>query len=313
MSKIKNNDIPLVSIVTPSYNQGKYIERTIRSVLCQDYSNIEYIVVDGLSSDNSKKIIKKYNKYIDVSIIEKDNGQSDALNKGFKVCTGDILAYLNSDDCYPDKSTITKVVSYFEQYPDVDVIYGQRDTIDADGRFLYCMPYRPFSKKSIYISDYIPQECTFWRRNIFEKSGSYVDDTFDFAMDYELWLRFLKHDAIFLSVTDLFGLFRSYEGQKSISRWQTVGLPEIARLYSMYTNKHIPEKDMIDDYQKHFYGVDPSFFPESFNCAQQLWNTFVVYKRNVLGQRAIDEWVFQEEPNLLKPNQKTKKLSNIMD
>ena len=297
MSKIESNTIyPLVSVVTPSYNQGKYLEKTIRSVICQDYSNIEYIIVDALSSDNSQEIIQKYSNYIDIIIIEKDNGQSDALNKGFRACNGNILAYLNADDCYADKITISKAVSYFESYPEVDVVYGQRNTVDKNGCFLYCMPYRKFSMENIYISDYIPQECTFWRRQMFEKSGSYIDDTFDFAMDYELWLRFLKHNANFLSVIDFFGLFRNYEEQKSVSQWRSVGLPEIAKLYDMYTDKHIPEQEMIDDYQKYFYGLSPSLYPERFKFLQQLWDTFVISKRNILDQRPMDEWVFQEEP-----------------
>ncbi len=301
MSKIKSSsDRPLVSVVTPSYNQGKYIEKTIRSVLCQDYSSIEYIVVDGLSNDNSRKIIQKYDNYIDISIIEKDHGQSDALNKGFRASSGEIMAYLNADDCYANQDIISKLVKYFEQYPDVDVIYGQRNSIDENGCFLYCLPYRPFSQENIYISDYIPQECTFWRRRIFEKSGSYIDDTFDFAMDYELWLRFLKNDANFLSVKDFFGLFRTYPDQKSISRWRTVGLPEIARLYDMYTNKYIPEQEMIDDYQKHFYGVNPSLDKDLFNFSHQFWSTCVMHKKNLLGQIPIDNWVFQEEPRFFK-------------
>jgi len=295
-----SNHSPKVSIVTPSYNQGKFIEKTIRSVICQDYSNLEYIIVDALSKDDTIKIIEKYDKYIDKIIIEKDKGQADALNKGFRIASGEIIAYLNADDCYANKQVISKVVTYFNQYPDVDVIYGQRNSIDENGCFLYCFPYRPFSKENIYISDYIPQECTFWRKNIFEKSGSFIDDSFHFAMDYELWLRFLKDNANFLSVSDIFGLFRYYDAQKSNSQWHTVGLPEIAKLHDIYLGRYIPEEEMIDDYHKHFYGVKPSIHPEVFNFYQGIWNNFVIYKRNLLCHRSIDEWVFQEEPKFLK-------------
>jgi len=288
-------NIPRVSIVTPSYNQGQFIEKTIRSVLCQDYSNLEYIVVDALSNDQTIEILQKYDNYIDIVIVEKDNGQADALNKGFGVCTGDILAYLNSDDCYISKEVISQVVNYFNNYPDIDVVYGQRKFINENGEFVHCYPYKPFSKNNLYLSDYIPQECTFWRRSIFEKSGFFIDDSFHFAMDYELWLRFLKYDANFFSVSDFFGLFRYYDSQKSISQWHTVGLPEIAKVHNIYTDKYIPEKEMVDYYYEHFYGANPSINSQAFDFCHSIWNTFVMHKRNILGQIPIDKWVFQEE------------------
>lgn len=295
---ITTKSYPKVSIVTPSYNQGKFIEKTIRSVLCQDYANLEYIIVDGLSSDETIEVIQKYDSYIDVALIEKDNGQADALNKGFSLCTGDILAYLNSDDCYINKEVISQVVHYFNNHPDVDVIYGQRKFIDENGQFVHLYPYKPFSKSNLYLSDYIPQECTFWRRSIFEKSGFFVDDTLHFAMDYELWLRFLKYDASFSSVSDFFGLFRYYESQKSISQWHTIGVPEIAKIHKIYTDKYISEKEMIDYYYEHFYGANPSTHTQAFNFCHSVWHNFVMHKRNILRQIPIDEWVFHEELNI---------------
>ena len=294
---ITTKSYPKVSIVTPSYNQGRFIEKTIRSVLCQDYPNLEYIVVDGLSSDETIEVIKKYDSYIDVAIIEKDDGQADALNKGFGFCTGDILAYLNSDDCYINKEVISQVVHYFNNHPDIDVIYGQRKFISENGHFVHFYPYKPFSKSNLYLSDYIPQECTFWRRSIFEKSGFFVDDSLHFAMDYELWLRFLKHDASFSSVSNFFGLFRYYESQKSISQWHTMGVPEIAKVHNTYTKKCISEKEMIDYYYEHFYGANPSIHTQAFSFSHSVWHNFVTHKRNILGQKSIDDWVFQEELN----------------
>jgi len=297
---ITTKSYPKVSIVTPSYNQGKFIEKTIRSVLCQDYLNLEYILVDGLSSDETIEVIKKYDNCIDVAIIEKDNGQAHALNKGFDLCTGDILAYLNSDDCYINKEVISQVVHYFNHYPDVDVIYGQRKFISENGQFVHFYPYKPFCKTNLYLSDYIPQECTFWRRSIFEKAGFFVDDTLHFAMDYELWLRFLKYDANFFSVSNFFGLFRYYESQKSNSQWHTLGVPEIARVHNIYTDKYISEKEMIDYYYEHFYGANPTIHAQAFNFCYSVWNNFVMHKRNILGQISLDEWVFHKELNIRK-------------
>lgn len=284
-----NSLVPKVSIVTPSFNQGQFIEKTILSVLAQDYPNLEYIVMDGGSTDSTQGLLANYNSYIDKIISEKDNGQSDAINRGFQICNGEILAYLNSDDCYVNKSVVSKVVQYFQEHPDVDVIYGQRYYIDEKGYFHFCYPTRPFSKTNLYLSCYIHQECTFWRKNIYDKAGSLVDPSFRFAMDYDLWLRFLKVGANFLAVGDVFGLFRAYENQKSIAQWQKYGLPEIERVYKQYCDRCIPEPEMIDAYQEHFYGVNPSKYPEIFRVVYDLWNTLTIQKRSVLTL-PLDTW-----------------------
>ena len=284
---------PRVSIVTPSYNQGRFIEKTILSVLGQDYPNLEYIVVDAVSTDKTQTILEKYRSDLDCLIIEPDRGQTDALNKGFQRCKGDIIAYLNSDDCYASETVISTVVAYFQENPAIDAIYGQRNCINAKGFFTYCSPYRPFCKDGIYLSDYIPQECTFWQRSIFEKSGFYADESFHFAMDYELWLRFLKHDANFLAVEEVFGLFRSYQQQKSIDLWETVGLPEIARLHQIYLGRAVPEREMVDCYEAHFFGAHPITELNAFKFAQRAWGAFMQYKREVLKDIALDAWGIQ--------------------
>ncbi|HEY9641310.1 MAG TPA: glycosyltransferase family 2 protein [Coleofasciculaceae cyanobacterium] len=285
---------PKVSIVTPSYNQGKFIERTILSVICQDYPNLEYIVVDAVSTDQTSAVLEKYQPHIDVLIVEPDRGQTDALNKGFNRSTGEIMAYLNSDDCYADKDVIATAVRYFEQHPDIDVVYGQRNCINANGRFTYCSPYKPFCKDSLLLSDYIAQECVFWRREIFEKAGAYVDESFHFAMDYELWLRFLQHGAKFLAVEEFFGLFRSYQEQKSIELWERVGLPEIARLHELYLGRALPEKEMVDYYQEYFFGSHPVASPDAFRFAQGVWGGFTMYKKELLNKQPLDTWGLAE-------------------
>jgi len=296
----ENTLYPKISIVTPSYNQGRFIEKTILSVICQSYPNVEYIVVDAVSTDETRDVLHKYSDYIDVLIIEPDRGQTDALNKGFGHATGEILAYLNSDDCYASKDTLATVIQYFQNNPDFDVLYGQRNCIDEFGYFIYCPPYRPFSEENLYFSDYIPQECTFWRRNIFEKVGFYVDEDFHFAMDYELWLRFLRQGARFLSVEDFFGLFRSYQQQKSIEQWQSVGLPEIAKLHQRYLEKQIPEKEMIDYYYEHFFKAHPVTCTAGFQFAQNVWNDFIAHKFNCLKVAPLDQWSMQEFSKLSK-------------
>lgn len=293
---------PKVSIVTPSFNQGEYIEKTILSVLCQDYKEIEYIVVDGLSDDKTLEILEKYKQYIDVILIEKDSGQSDALNKGFSLATGDILAYLNSDDCYASTDVISTAVKYFQNYPDVDVIYGRRDIVDECGFLVNFYPYQPFSKPILYLCDYIPQECSFWTRVIYEKAGSYISKEFDFAMDYELWLRFLEFDANFLAVDELFGLFRYYASQKSRAQWHTKGLPEIARLHQKYLNRYIPEAEMSDYFHEYVFGVNPNTDHRNYVFQHDLWITFVALKANLLATVPEDAWAKTYKINPTRQN-----------
>jgi hypothetical protein len=134
----------------------------------------------------------------------------------------------------------------------------------------------------------------FWRRGIFEKAGGYLDESFQFAMDYELWLRFLKHGAKFLSIEPFVGLFRSYEDQKSIARWETVGLPEIARLHEAYLGRILPEKEMVDHYEEYFFGVHPKVSPAAFKMAQHLWGHYMIHKKEVLNKVPLDRWGFAE-------------------
>jgi glycosyltransferase involved in cell wall biosynthesis len=285
------NVSPRVSIVTPSYNQGNFLERTLLSVLFQNYENLEYIVVDGQSTDKSQEILAQYQPYIDRVIIEPDDGQADALNKGFKLCTGEIIAYLNSDDCYVHAEVISQVVEQFLQHPEADVVYGQRYWVDAEGRLLRSDPYRPFSAEDFYLSDFIPQECSFWRRSAFEKIGSYVDSHYEFAMDYELFLRFLQQGATFLSVPYHFGLFRYYPDQKSASLWKNRGLPEIARLQQAYLGKTLKEAEMMSCNQRFFYGVDPETEPEFFQFYERYWYAVNIQQQQVLHFLPLDQWV----------------------
>lgn len=282
-----------VSVITASFNQGEFIEKTIRSVLCQDYPDIQYIVVDGLSKDSTRYVLDRYKDYIDHLIIEPDEGQSDALNKGFNVATGDLLAYLNSDDVYANPQVISTVVRYF-QASDADVIYGSRYYVSEEGYFIYTYPFRPFDRDIFVWCDYIPQECTFWTRSIFEKAGSFINRDFDFAMDYELWFRFLEQGAKFLSVEEPFGLFRQYANQKSIAQWQQKGLPEIARLHKKYNGSEISEPTMQQYFWEYAYGISPSQDLDQYNTYHGLWKTFIDFKIKLLGESPIDEWVYHQ-------------------
>jgi len=194
--QITNEKCPLVSIVTPSYNQAQFLESTILSVLNQNYSNFEYIIIDGASTDGSIEIIKKYQKYLAYWVSEKDEGMYDAINKGLKIASGTIFAYLNSDDLYLP-NTVQTVVDYFQKHSDISLIYGDCNFIDSEGRFLYTYHFLPFKWKRFIVLNWssIPQQTTFWRRDIHKKIG-YFNPEFKMAGDFEFYARVSKHFRI---------------------------------------------------------------------------------------------------------------------
>ena len=184
----------LISIVTPSYNQGPYLEKTIQSVLEQDYPNIEYIVVDGGSTDNSTEIIKKYADQLAYWISERDSGQAEAINKGFARANGGILAWLNSDDYYM-LNTISAAVRCFEQNPDVVMVYGDMLAVDGDGHTINLLKYKQLSLEDLLCFQIIGQPSVFFRRSALEKTG-WLDPTFHFMLDHHLWIRLAQQGRI---------------------------------------------------------------------------------------------------------------------
>ena len=184
----------LVSIVTPSYNQALYLEQTIQSVLEQAYPRIEYIVVDGASTDNSFEIIKKYNDRLAYWISEKDSGQAEAINKGFARARGEILAWLNSDDYYlPD--TVSAVVRCFEENPDVVMAYGDMLAVDGNGQTINLLKYKQLSLEDLLSFQIIGQPSVFFRRSALEKTGL-LDTSFHFMLDHHLWIRLAQEGTI---------------------------------------------------------------------------------------------------------------------
>lgn len=178
---------PRASIVTPSYNQAEYLEETINSVLSQEYPNLEYIIIDGGSTDGSVDIIKKYERFLRYWVSEPDEGQSHAINKGWQRATGDIIAYLNSDDLYLP-GTIAASVEQLRKHPETDLIYGNATHIDTAGKLLHRARPGPFSLDRLLHSCFIPQPAVFMRRSLYERVGP-LSQSINFTMDYEYWLR----------------------------------------------------------------------------------------------------------------------------
>jgi len=205
-------DSPLVTIVTPSYNQADFLERTILSVLKQDYPNIEYIVIDGGSTDGSVDIIKKYEDRIAFWISEPDNGQSQAINKGFTRANGEIFNWLNSDDLLMPSAT-TIAVHYLTTHPEYGMVYGDRVVVNERDQVMACTELPSFSRFFYKFRSWLPQETAFFRQELWAKTGG-LDESLHNCMDGNLWLEFLK-ETDFLHIPFVLGAWRQHSCAKS--------------------------------------------------------------------------------------------------
>lgn len=204
---------PKITVVSPSYNQGQFLERTIRSILDQNYPNLEYIICDGGSTDNSVEIIKKYENQLSWWCSEKDKGQTDAINKGMRRATGNIVCWINSDDVLLP-GALHYVGSYFAKHPDVQFVMGCSVEIDKDDRILkltHSILINSLAKHGAYN---VNQQGMFWRRSLFEKVG-YLDESFHACMDAEFIIRLLSGGIECRTINKPLGAIRIYETTKT--------------------------------------------------------------------------------------------------
>lgn len=207
-------DLPLVSIITPSFNQARYIEATIKSVFAQEYPRIEYIIVDGDSTDITVDIIKKYEDKLAWWVSEKDKGQTDAINKGFGRAAGDILAWINSDDTY-EPGAVSAAVKYLQAHPEVGMVYGDCNFINENGQVIGKFNSAQTDHRLIrqgYV--HIPQQTMFFRADLWKQVGP-LDPSFYFAMDYDLWTRISARSEI-KYVPQTWANFRLHTSGKTI-------------------------------------------------------------------------------------------------
>lgn len=220
---------PVVSVVTPSLNQVAFIERTIRSVLDQGYPRLEYHVQDAASTDGTREVLTRNATGLMSWESRADNGQSHALNLAFQRTGGEIMAYLNADDVLLP-GALHAVVSFFLRHPQIDVVYGNRLLIDEHDLQIGRWVLPPHDDAVLPWADFVPQETLFWRRRIWDRAGARIDEEFDFAMDWDLLLRFRDAGARFARLPRFLGGFRVHPAQKTSARIHDLGLTEMQRL-----------------------------------------------------------------------------------
>lgn len=233
-----DSEWPRISIVTPSYNQGQFIEETIRSVLLQGYPNLEYIIIDGGSTDNTLEILKKYEQYLAYWVSEPDQGQAHALNKGFRRATGQLIGWQNSDDYYHSQAFVQAAQALI-LLKDADIIYGATDNVDANGGFIRAYPVSPFD-----IHEMIPflnmcNQSMFFKKKVFAQNN-YINELLQHAMDQEFLLRLAIKGYNFHFVPKMIGYYRVHTSAKGLIQ-ENICAKECLEIYkSLYQNIELP-------------------------------------------------------------------------
>jgi len=229
---------PTITVVTPSLNQGPFLEELIRSVLLQGYPRLEFIIIDGGSRDQSCDIIRKYESRLAHWVSEPDRGQSDAINKGFRRATGDLIAWQNADDFYYP-GAFRRLALASLQHPDSDIFYGQKDVVDEQGKFIATAPCSAPTFVSMIGGPCIQSEVTFFRKRVFE-SGMSLDESFHYFMDFEFFWRLLLAGFRFKQVEGIRAGFRQHPGAKSSRMAETMQCEAFRIYHSALRSTRLP-------------------------------------------------------------------------
>ncbi|HMZ07960.1 MAG TPA: glycosyltransferase family 2 protein [Anaerolineales bacterium] len=305
----------LVSIITPSYNQASYLEQTIRSVLEQDYPRIEYIVMDGASTDGSVEIIRKFESRLVYWESVKDAGQADAINKGFARATGEIVAWLNSDDYYLP-GTVGKAVKIFEENPDVVLVYGDMLAVDEHGKTFNTLNYKQLTLEDLLCFQIIGQPAVFMRRSALQKASG-LNLTFHFLLDHLLWIQIAKQGRI-LHVDQTWSAARYHAEAKNVAKAAEFGREAFRILETIAQDKDLAATLHKIDRRAHAsaYRVDARYLLDGGLPGQALsaWfralfiyppvalkrmNIFVSAVLNGLGLGKLRETVLQQRKKKL--------------
>lgn len=272
-SLLEQFSFPRISIITPSYNQGRFIEETIRSILLQNYPNLEYIIVDGGSTDNTIEIIKKYEAYLTYWVSEPDAGQSDAINKGFRQATGELIAWQNSDDYY-DSNAFSKIAQVARNNLEADVFYGTANVIDDRYQLIQYLEVEHLTVEFVLPWFYIVNQSCFFKKDLFQLEN-FVSRKFDHFMDYELFWRLLLAKKNFQFVPGLNSYFRIHQDSKTSTQTGEVIARELALIYKM---AYDTSEDFLPGVQK-----------KALECSRGLYlDDFANYRFDLFRQGVLD-------------------------
>ena len=279
--------LPLVTVITPSFNQARFIRATIESVLSQDYPNIEYIIVDGGSTDGTSGVVAPYSNRL-TFISEKDRGQADAINKGLRMASGSIVAYLNSDDLFLP-GAVSAAVAALAANPELGAVYGEGYRIDADGnviaRFEVTEEFNLW--KLVNVSDYILQQTVFWRRSVFDTIG-FFDLDLHYGLDWEILMRTGKR-YVMEYIPQFMGCLREYPEAKT-SAGGAQRFREIARILRAHSSYRFPPAYFIyglDTYEKIACRRISSLFGWWPRLARKLQRSVIRISHEIIGREAV--------------------------
>lgn len=265
-ASLKSVALPSFCIVTPSFNQGAYLEETIRSVLLQGYPNLEYIIMDGGSTDESVAIIRKYADFLTYWESRSDNGQADALQRGFEIGTGKILGWLNSDD-YLLPGALLTVGANFSRSPSTEMLIGSGWNVDDTGNRIKKIYSYPVTFPSLMMhGQFFNQMSSFWRRDVYDLLGG-LDTSLRFCFDYDLFLRFTRR-ANPLTADDVLSCFRLHSSSKTATIWTDVAVPEILAASEKYKHLLSPQELL----------KTPSYYAESYHRAIRVRKLKDIYR-----------------------------------
>lgn len=283
-----------VTVVTPSFNGGTHIERAVASVVAQQSVDVQYVVIDGGSTDATVTVLQQWSDRIDTVVIEPDKGQADAIRKGWALATGEFVTWLNSDDCYTHARSLADLAAALDAAPDIDVVYGVRTWIADDGTFLRRDPYRPFDADVLRAVCYLPQECALIRRAAVERIGG-IDPEKNVAMDYDLWLRLLDSGCHFRSLPTPTALFRVRKGQKSSVLWEGSGLAEVNALQAKHNNGvTLDDAAMARAAGEYLFGLEPDDDERTRMIPGGLWSTVDGCIAAAYANQPLDRWALPE-------------------
>lgn len=270
----------MISVITPSYNQGKYIERTLLSVLSQKGVHFEYIVMDGGSSDETLNIIYKYQDKLQW-ISERDAGQANAVNKGMTRSAGDIIGWLNSDDIYYP-GALQRISAFFDAHPLVDIVYGNADFIDETDRFLGHYPTETWDAKRLCEICFLCQPAVFFRRRMIERVGL-LDENLMYCMDYEYWLRLARAGAGFVYLPYILAGSRVYPETKTVAMRKAVHEEMLSMLVQRLGR--VPDRWVVgySHVMTEEKGLTPADSPMRFvlSVMAVAWNTAIRYNKKI--------------------------------